>query len=71
MQSQTIDTAKTELNHHDTAVSHHEAHPDHRLTGLFMFLVAEGMIFMGLFGAYLVFRSTCLLYTSDAADDIL
>jgi cytochrome c oxidase subunit III len=69
MQSQTIDTAKTELNHH-TAVSHHEAHPDHRLTGLFMFLVAEGMIFMGLFGAYLVFRATIPVWPPAGTPDL-
>ncbi|MEH2038872.1 cytochrome c oxidase subunit 3 [Nostoc sp.] len=61
MQSQTIDPAKTELNHHHAAeasVGHHEEHPDHRLFGLIVFLIAEGMIFMGLFGAYLAFRAT-------------
>ncbi|OUL33546.1 heme-copper oxidase subunit III [Nostoc sp. T09] len=60
MQSQTIDSAKAELNHHhaaEAAHAGHEAHPDHRLFGLIVFLVAEGMIFMGLFGAYLAFRS--------------
>lgn len=58
MQSQTIDPAKTALNYHHTeAAAHHEEHPDHRITGLIMFLVAEGMIFFGMFGAYLAFRS--------------
>jgi cytochrome c oxidase subunit III len=37
MQGQTIDATNTELSHHDATVSHHEAHPDHRLFGLFMF----------------------------------
>lgn len=59
MQSPTIDPAKTALNyHHKEAAEHHEEHPDHRLFGLIMFLVAEGMIFVGMFGAYLAFRST-------------
>jgi cytochrome c oxidase subunit 3 len=60
MQSQTIDPAKTTLNHHhaDTvAADHHEEHPDHRIFGLIVFLVAEGMIFLGMFGAYIAFRS--------------
>jgi cytochrome c oxidase subunit III len=39
---------------HDT---HHEAHPDHRIFGLLVFLAAEGMIFLGLFIAYLAFRA--------------
>jgi cytochrome c oxidase subunit 3 len=38
------------------ASSHHE-HGDHRLFGLTLFLVAEGMIFFGLFAAYLTFRA--------------
>ncbi|MFM7408350.1 MAG: heme-copper oxidase subunit III [Cuspidothrix sp.] len=70
MQGQTIDTAKTELNHHHTAVSHHEEHPDHRLFGLFMFLVAEGMIFMGLFGAYLTCRSTIPVWPPAGTPDL-
>ncbi|ABB58634.1 cytochrome c oxidase subunit 3 [Synechococcus elongatus] len=39
--------------------THHleEAHPDHRIFGLILFLVAEGMIFLGLFAAYLTFRA--------------
>jgi len=59
MQIQTIDPAKTELNHHHQAevAGHHEEHPDHRIFGLIVFLVAEGMIFLGMFGAYLAFRS--------------
>lgn len=61
MQSPTIDPAKTELNYHhkaEAADHHHEEHPDHRIFGLIMFLVAEGMIFFGMFGAYIAFRAT-------------
>ena len=58
MQSQTIDPSKTDLNyHHKAEVAHGEAHADHRIFGLLVFLVAEGMIFMGLFSAYLTFRA--------------
>jgi len=61
MQSPTIDPAKTTLNYHhkaETTTAHHEEHPDHRIFGLIVFLVAEGMIFLGLFGAYIAFRAT-------------
>src|SRR4028119_2179289 len=60
MQSPTIDPSKTALNYHHKAEvvdTHHEEHPDHRLFGLILFLVAEGMIFIGMFGAYLAFRA--------------
>lgn len=57
MQGSTIDPAKTELNyHHEAEAAHHEAHPDHRLFGLWVFLGAESMIFAGLFIAYLTFK---------------
>jgi cytochrome c oxidase subunit 3 len=56
MQGSTLDSV--ELNAHPTAIaSAHEAHPDHRLFGLLVFLAAEGMIFLGLFSAYLTFRA--------------
>ncbi|MBD2137896.1 heme-copper oxidase subunit III [Anabaena sp. FACHB-1237] len=69
MQSQTIDTAKTQVSHSTTA-SHHEAHPDHRLFGIYVFLVAEGMIFMGLFGAYLTFRSTLPVWPPEGSPEL-
>ncbi|CDN14109.1 Cytochrome c oxidase polypeptide III [Richelia intracellularis] len=58
MQGQTIDPEKTALNYHHSTAATHEEHPDHRMFGLVIFLIAEGMIFMGMFGAYLAFRST-------------
>jgi cytochrome c oxidase subunit III len=35
----------------------HEEHPDLRVFGLFMFLIAESALFLGLFVAYLTFRA--------------
>lgn len=58
MQGSTVDPAKAALNYHaETTASHHEAHPDHRLFGVIVFLAAESMIFLGLFTAYLTFRA--------------
>lgn len=72
MQSPTIDPAKTELNYHPTAeeaaVGHHEAHPDHRLFGVFVFLFAEGMIFFGLFAAYLIFRAVSPVWPPEGIE---
>lgn len=61
MQSSTTDLAKT-ANHDyltaEKAIASHEAeHHDYRIFGLFVFLLAEGMIFLGLFTAYLTFRA--------------
>ena len=61
MQGSTVDS-KAALNYHgEAAADAHEEHPDHRLFGLFVFLGAESMIFLGLFAAYLTFR---LVYPS-------
>ena len=72
MQSQTIDPEKTALNHHHAAevAAHHEEHPDHRIFGLIVFLVAEGMIFLGMFGAYLAFRSTLPAWPPEGTPEL-
>lgn len=57
MQGSTVDSAKAALNYHGSTTAGHEAHPDHRVFGLIVFLGAEAMIFLGLFMAYLTFRA--------------
>jgi cytochrome c oxidase subunit 3 len=62
MQGSTIDPSKSELNYHHspqeaTVSAHGVEHSDHRLLGVIVFLLAEGMIFLGLFTAYLTFRA--------------
>lgn len=60
MTGSTLDPAKTALNYHhadQVEAGHHGEHPDHRILGVIVFLIAEGMIFLGLFVAYLTFRA--------------
>lgn len=60
MQGSTIDPAKAELNYHhteDKVAAHGVEHHDYRLFGVIVFLIAESMIFLGLFTAYLTFRA--------------
>ncbi len=57
MQGSISDQTQINIATESEHASHHEAHPDHRIFGLLVFLVAEGMIFLGLFIAYLAFRS--------------
>ena len=59
MSSATDLMAQATVDHHHTAegTAAHAEHPDHRLFGIMVFLFAEGMIFMGLFVAYLTFRA--------------
>ncbi len=57
MQSSALDTTPVVTSHHVEAAHGHHTHPDHRIFGIIVFLVAEAMIFMGLFIAYLTFRA--------------
>lgn len=52
-----IDSQSIQLTSAPAVSSGHEEHPDLRIFGLAMFLVAESMIFLGLFVAYLTFRA--------------
>ncbi|NJM57708.1 MAG: heme-copper oxidase subunit III [Synechococcales cyanobacterium RU_4_20] len=61
MQTSAVDT-ETTLNVASTAaIAHHDEHPDFRIFGMIMFLLAESMIFLGLFAAYLTFRAVSTL----------
>lgn len=70
MQSSTIDPSKTALNYHHEAEAAHAGHPDHRIFGLFVFLIAEGMIFMGLFTAYLTFRAVAPTWPPEGTPEL-
>lgn len=50
-QSANLTTAYTQ------EASTHHGHPDYRMFGMVMFLIAESAIFLGLFTAYLIYRS--------------
>jgi cytochrome c oxidase subunit 3 len=58
MQGSTVDSSERVV-YGETPGGHgsaHEEHPDHRIFGIAMFLIAESMIFLGLFAAYGTFR---------------
>ncbi|RMF22715.1 MAG: heme-copper oxidase subunit III [Cyanobacteria bacterium J083] len=58
MQSSATESSQVGLDYQATAVTaHHGAHPDHRMFGVYLFLLAESMIFLGLFAAFLIYRS--------------
>jgi cytochrome c oxidase subunit 3 len=62
MTGSAIDPTKAALNYHagEVTAAHghgHGEHPDLRVFGVIVFLIAEAMIFLGLFIAYLTFRA--------------
>jgi len=72
MQSSTIDESKVALNYHPgvEAKTTHEEHPDFRMFGVVVFLVAESMIFLGLFTAFLIYRSTLPAWPPEGTPEL-
>jgi cytochrome c oxidase subunit 3 len=52
---QSVESNQITVSHEQEAKTGHHAHPDHRMFGLVVFLIAESMIFFGLFSAYLIY----------------
>lgn len=70
MQGSTIDESKTALNyHHKVEDAVHEEHPDLRMTGVWVFLAAESMIFLGMFGAYLIYRTVSPVWPPEGTPE--
>ena len=57
MQGSTLDESKVTLNYHQETVTSHHGHPDHRMLGVFIFLISDSMTFLGFFAAFLIYRS--------------
>lgn len=55
MQSSALESTEVTLNYEQENEAHHHEHPDLRMFGLVVFLIAESMIFLGLFSAYLIY----------------
>jgi cytochrome c oxidase subunit III len=72
MQGSTIDTAQVEHNQSPIAqaTTHHHDHPDHRVFGLLVFLFSEGMLFLGLFAAYLTFRTVATSWPPEGTPEL-
>ncbi|MBW4546548.1 MAG: heme-copper oxidase subunit III [Symplocastrum torsivum CPER-KK1] len=72
MQGSTIDESKTSLNYHHEveATDHHEEHPDFRMFGVVVFLVAESMIFLGLFTAFMIYRAIMPVWPPEGTPDL-
>jgi len=60
MQSSAIDEDKIALNYHHVpeAADEHHGHPDFRMLGIVVFLIADSMTFLGLFVAFLIYNLT-------------
>lgn len=70
MQSPAIEN-QTVVDYHQTEAAHgHHGHPDYRVFGIIVFLIAEAMIFLGLFSAYLTFRAVAPIWPPEGTPEL-
>ena len=72
MQGSAIEQSNVTVNYQQAAAvtAHHGGHPDHRIFGVVMFLVAESMIFLGLFSAFLIYRSVMPVWPPEGTPEL-
>lgn len=69
MQSSAIESSQV-VNYPAEVAHGHHAHPDHRVLGVIVFLIAEAMIFLGLFTAYLTFRAVAPTWPPEGTPEL-
>lgn len=69
MQSSAIDSEAV-VNYQAEVAHAHHGHPDHRVLGVIVFLIAEAMIFLGLFTAYLTFRAVAPTWPPEGTPEL-
>lgn len=69
MQSSALENQTAMYHAAETAHGHH-GHPDHRVFGVIVFLIAEAMIFLGLFSAYLTFRAVAPTWPPEGTPEL-
>ncbi len=70
MQGSAIQQPQGTISDHGGQGGHHGGHPDHRLFGMALFLVAESAIFLGLFGAFLIYRSVVPVWPPEGTPEL-
>jgi len=69
MQGQITQESSITLNSHTAGHTEH-GHPDHRMFGIVLFIVAESMIFLGLFSAFLLYRATVPVWPPEGTPEL-
>ncbi len=72
MQGSAINSTQVEFNNSPASQgnAHHAEHPDLRIFGLIVFLISEGMLFVGLFMAYLTFRAVATSWPPEGTPEL-
>ena len=68
MQSSAINESQVVIDSHQE-IAHH-GHPDHRMFGVILFLIADSMTFIGFFAAFLIYRSIMPLWPPEGTPEL-
>ncbi|ELS04340.1 heme/copper-type cytochrome/quinol oxidase, subunit 3 [Xenococcus sp. PCC 7305] len=68
MQSSALDQSQVIVDSHQD--SGHHGHPDHRMFGIFLFLISDSMTFLGLFAAFLIYRSMAPVWPPEGTPEL-
>jgi cytochrome c oxidase subunit III len=71
MQGSTVDhkSQVTIESEQETTTGHH-GHPDHRMFGLYIFLVSDSMTFLGFFAALLIYRAIMPVWPPEGTPEL-
>jgi cytochrome c oxidase subunit 3 len=69
MQSSTVNNSQIEIDSQHEVSGHH-GHPDHRMFGLYVFLVSDSMTFLGFFAALLIYRSIMPVWPPEGTPEL-
>ena len=70
MQGSALDESKVTLNYHQEIETGHHGHPDHRMFGIFLFLLSDSITFLGFFAAFLIYRSIMPVWPPEGTPEL-
>lgn len=68
MQSSAVNKSQVVIDSHQEAG--HHGHPDHRMFGVILFLVADSMTFIGFFAAFLIYRAISPVWPPEGTPEL-
>lgn len=70
MQGTALDNqSQIAVDSHQETAGHH-GHPDHRMFGIYVFLVSDSMTFLGFFAALLIYRATMPVWPPEGMPEL-